>query len=150
MERNDRNHADIVLHLQMIQRVIERMGDNAFKSKQWALLTMVAILTVFGTLDPTTPLKDPAAATRLFLSPLSIWFGFFLIDSYFIYLERRYRAKFDAVRKVEETDFNMGFTHDWRQAVLALYSLPNLVFYLLLIFVYFFAFSMFANFGAGK
>ena len=55
MGKTDRDHADVVLHLQMIQRVIERMAENSVRAKQWALLTMVAFLTVFGALDLNAP-----------------------------------------------------------------------------------------------
>ena len=150
MTRTDRDHADVVLHLQMIQRVIERMADNAFKAKQWALITMAAVFAVFGTLDPTIPLENPKADTRLFLSPLMIWLGFYLIDSYFVYLERRYRARFDAVRELEATDFNMGFNDAWRDRIWALFSVPSVVFYYLLGLTYLVAFFMFAKFGAAQ
>ena len=150
MDRTDRNHSDVIIHLQMIQGVIARMGDNAFRAKQWTLITMAALFAVFGTLDPTTPLEDPKGATGLFLSPLVIWFGFYLIASYFIYLERRYRDKFDDVRAMDETEFDMSFKHAWRDGIRALFSVPNVGFYYLLALTYLVAFFMFANFGAAK
>jgi len=75
MGKTDRDHADVVLHLQMIQRVIERMAENSVRAKQWALITMVAFLTVFGALDLNAPVENPDAAASLFLAPLMIWLG---------------------------------------------------------------------------
>jgi len=150
MTRTDRNHADVVLHLQMIQRVIERMADNAFKAKQWALLTMAATFTVFELLDPSIPIEDVDSVVKLSLALFCVWLGFYLIDTYFLYLERQYRAKFNAVRQQDETDFDMTYEHSWQRFFGALYSIPNLGFYCLLILIYIFAFQMYAVFGSAK
>jgi len=150
MGKTDRDHADVVLHLQMIQRVIERMAENSVRAKQWALITMVAFLTVFGALDLNAPVENPDAAASLFLAPLMIWLGFYLIDTYYIYLERSYRAKFDSIRELKNTNFEMDFQQNWREVFFALLSWPNMVFYYLLGFTYLAAFFMFVRFGATK
>ena len=146
----DRNHADVIKHMEMIQNVISRLADNSFKVKQWSLISLVAIFTIFGTLDPDTPIGNPEAALKLFSVPRWIILGFFLLDTYFVYLERCYRKKFDNVRQQEETDFDMSLIPLWREGIMAFYSRSNFIFYILILLIYSFGFSMFANFGAAK
>ena len=41
----DRNHADVIKHMEMIQNVISRLADNSLKVKQWSLISLAALFS---------------------------------------------------------------------------------------------------------
>ena len=88
-------------HLEMIQNVINRMGNNSFLLKGWAVLVIVAIFTFTG--ESNNDIK-----CILFTNiPLIVFWG---LDSYYLQLERKYRKLYDDIRLKENdnTDFNMN------------------------------------------
>ncbi len=88
-------------HLEMIQNVINRMGNNSFLLKGWAVLVIVAIFTFTGE-------SNNDIRCILFTNvPLTVFWG---LDSYYLQLERKYRKLYDDIRLQEsdETDFNMN------------------------------------------
>ncbi len=88
-------------HLEMIQNVINRMGNNSFLLKGWAVLVIVAIFTFTGE-------SNNDIRCILFTNvPLVVFWG---LDSYYLQLERKYRKLYDDIRLQEsdETDFNMN------------------------------------------
>lgn len=87
-------------HLEMIQRVIDRMGNNSFLLKGWAVLVIVGIFTFAS---ESTNIK-----CILFTNiPL---FVFWVLDTYYLQLERKYRKLYDYVRTLpnKNTDYNMN------------------------------------------
>lgn len=88
-------------YLEMIQKVVDRMGNNSFLLKGWAVLVIVAIFTF----------TNECSNVKLILLtniPLIIFWG---LDSYYLLLERKYRLLFDYVRiniEEENVDFNMN------------------------------------------
>ena len=78
-------------HLNMIQNIINRMGNNSFALKQWSVGIMVAIYAFAG--------ENFHKAVIVTLVPLII---FWLLDTYYLILERKYRYLYDDVRKKEE------------------------------------------------
>lgn len=87
-------------HLNMIQGVITRMGTNSFALKGWSVGIMIAIYAFAG--------NNSHKAVIVTLVPLvTMW----LLDSYYLMLERKFRNLYDEVRKLKETniDFNMNF-----------------------------------------
>jgi hypothetical protein len=78
---------DKVAHLQMIQGVIQRMGQNSFALKGWCV-TIVAALFALTAKDANTRVGWVA------LIPI-ITLGF--LDAYYVWQERRFRDLFDAV-----------------------------------------------------
>ena len=87
-------------HLKMIQSIIDRMGNNSFMLKGWGIGVMIAIFAFAG--------KGKAAESVLFtIIPLII---FWLLDSYYLFLERKYRLLYDDVRTKDEAeiDFSMN------------------------------------------
>lgn len=87
-------------HLKMIQTIIDRMGHNSFMLKGWAIGVMIAIFAFAG--------KGKEAECVLFtIIPLII---FWLLDSYYLFLEKKYRLLYDDVRieKEEDIDFSMN------------------------------------------
>lgn len=88
-------------HLEMIQNVINRMGNNSFLLKGWAVLVIVAIFTFTGE-------SNNDIRCILFTNiPLIVFWG---LDSYYLQLERKYRKLYDDIRqqKNEKTNFNMN------------------------------------------
>lgn len=86
-------------HLQMIQGVIARMGQNSFSLKSWAV-TLVAGLFALAAAG-----SQPKVAL-LALPPL---LTFWLLDAYYLRQESLYRMLFDEVRKRRGsgTDYSM-------------------------------------------
>lgn len=87
-------------HLNMIQEIITRMGNNSFSLKQWAVGIMIAIYAFAG--------ENSHKAVIVTIIPLTV---FWILDSYYLMIERRFRCLYDEVRKKKEKniDFNMNF-----------------------------------------
>jgi hypothetical protein len=88
-----------IAHLQMIQAVITRMAGNSFMLKGWTV-TLVSALTALSARD---------ANKLFFLIAFPPLFAFWLLDGYFLGLERSYRVLYERVRAQEEAaiDFNL-------------------------------------------
>ena len=72
-------------HLEMLQGVIQRMADNSRYCKLWSITALSAILFFAArTGDPWY--------TLIALVPLSL---FFLLDVYYLSLERRFRGSYE-------------------------------------------------------
>lgn len=96
------NNQDKISHLQMIQSIVDRMGKNSFLLKGWAVGVMVAIYAFAG--------QNYNKAVIVTLIPLII---FWILDSYYLMLERKYRRLYDEVRLKENNkiDFDMNFNN---------------------------------------
>ncbi len=96
------NKQDKISHLQMIQSIIDRMGKNSFSLKGWAVGVMVAIYAFAG--------QNYNKAVIVTLIPLII---FWILDSYYLMLERKYRRLYDEVRNKDNNkiDFDMNFNN---------------------------------------
>ena len=68
-------------HLNMIQQVITRMGSNSFSLKGWTVGMIVAIYAFAG--------NNAHKAVIITLIPLIV---FWILDSYYLTLERKFRA----------------------------------------------------------
>ena len=90
----------VVKHLEFIQGVVNRLGSNAFLLKGWSMTVLVAGSLLMVRLRPDQPL--------LALTLLVPVFGFWLLDSYFLWQERLFRAEYGRVRQQNETDFSMN------------------------------------------
>lgn len=89
-----------VSHLSMIQGVISRMGQNSFQLKGWAVGIMIAIFTFAGNQN------DLRSILFTIIPLIVIW----ILDSYYLNLERKFRLLYDDVRKKKDIDFSMNFT----------------------------------------
>ncbi len=87
-------------HLNMIQEIITRMGNNSFSLKQWAVGIMIAIYAFAG--------ENSHKAVIVTIIPLVV---FWILNSYYLMIERKFRCLYDEVRKKKEKniDFNMNF-----------------------------------------
>ena len=85
-------------HLEFVQGVINRLGTNSFLIKSWCI-TLVAALTVLS-----SGTKEQYVLVAYF--PIII---FWFLDTYYLWQERLYRAKYNEVRNQKENtiDFSM-------------------------------------------
>ncbi|MDU3840144.1 MAG: hypothetical protein E7G77_04580 [Streptococcus mitis] len=88
-----------VKHLEMIQAIIERMGNNSFIIKGWSFTSIGALFAFwFSNTSMWYILLLNFCVTILF------WFH----DAYYLSLERQFRRLYDEVRLSDiETDFRM-------------------------------------------
>jgi hypothetical protein len=86
-------------HLEFIQQAVNRMASNLFLLKGWTV-TLIAALFALAAKDS----KDVYFLIAYF-PPLMFW----VLDGYFLSQERRFRALYDHVRKLDENqiDFSM-------------------------------------------
>lgn len=125
---NINNDEVYIEHLQMIEDVITRLSNNSKNMKGW-FLAVISVL--FGFLIPR-------ACISLLLITVTISIAFWVLDSYYLALERRYRRLYAAVIKrdkeipqfsMEIDRYNSGREH----IISALFSLSTIGFYLPLI-----------------
>jgi hypothetical protein len=89
-------------HLEMIQGVINRMANNSFLLKGWSV-TIVA-----GLLALSVATGEKIALICIALIPIVV---FWILDGYFLWMERLFREVYKHVSKKEESeiDFDMNF-----------------------------------------
>ena len=80
-----------VKHLELIQGVVNRLANNSFAFKAWAIV-LVAAVFAFAADD-----GDPIFLLVALIPALAFW-G---LDAYYLRQERLFRALYDAVRKGE-------------------------------------------------
>lgn len=89
-------------HLNIIQQIITRMGNNSFSLKGWSVGIMIAIYAFAG--------KNEHKAVIVTLIPLIV---FWFLDTYYLMLERKFRELYNEVRlkKEDDIDFDMNFNN---------------------------------------
>ena len=112
-------------HLEFIQSTVGRMASNLFLLKGWTI-TLIAALFALAAKD-----SDRGYFLIAYLPALMFW----TLDGYFLSQERRFRALYDQVRKLEESniDFSMdtsSFKKEVRNTWLgAMFSRTLLIYY---------------------
>jgi hypothetical protein len=112
-------------HLEFIQSAVGRMASNLFLLKGWTI-TLIAALFALAAKDSTKVYFLIA-----YLPALMFW----ALDGYFLSQERRFRALYDHVRRLDETDvdFSMdtsAFKNETRNTWLgAMFSGTLLIYY---------------------
>jgi hypothetical protein len=88
-----------IKHLEMIQSVIERMGNNSFFIKGWSITLVSAIFVV------AIQSKEKMFALWTLFPAIIFW----LLDAFYLRQERLLRALYNHVRKMDEKriDFSM-------------------------------------------
>ena len=92
-------------HLEMIEGVIERMGNNSFQLKGWAvtLVSLVGALASQGT------------DKRFFLLVFIPLFAFWFLDAFYLQMERKYKILYKNVS--EKTEGTIDFDMDTKNIV---------------------------------
>lgn len=102
-------------HLEMIQNVVNRLSNNSFLLKGWSVVLVSGLFALAA--------KDT--------KPLFVYISYFpcivfwLLDGYFLWQERLFRALYDSVRmrNVGSIDYSMdtsgvsAFAKSWSNAV---------------------------------
>jgi len=81
-------------HLEMIQGVINRLSTNSFLIKGWSVLLVSALFALSAN-------DTNLAYVFLAYIPATIFWG---LDGYFLWEERKFRALYDDVRSLSETE----------------------------------------------
>jgi len=86
-------------HLEFLQGAINRMAGNLFLLKGWTI-TLIAALFALSAKD-----SNKAYVLVAYFPALVFW----ILDGYFLSQERRFRALYDHVRKLDDgqIDFSM-------------------------------------------
>ena len=111
-------------HLEFIQAAVNRMAGNLFLLKGWSI-TLTAALFALAAKDANK------SYVLIAYFPLLI---FWCLDGYFLSQERRFRALYDQVRKLDdsEIDFSMDtrpFNDDPRKSWVGAFLSHTLVIY---------------------
>lgn len=85
-------------HLEFIQGVINRIGQNSFIIKGWTI-TLTSALFALAARD-----SDQKFMVVAYFPTLIFW----LLDSYYLYQETLFRRLYDYVRKQETVDYSLN------------------------------------------
>ena len=91
-----------IKHLEMLEHIIDRLGKNSFQLKGWAV-TLVAIIGAWSA---------NGTDKRFFILTIIPLIAFWLLDSYYLQVERKYIELYNRVRmkREEEIDFDMNIS----------------------------------------
>lgn len=109
-------------HLEFVQGVINRMGQNSFLIKGWSV-TLVSAIFALAAND-----SNQKFIIIAYFPTIVFW----LLDSYYLYQERLFRKLYDSVRNIETVDYSLDTSSfdkgvvDW---VKAAYSKTIILFY---------------------
>jgi len=81
-----------IKHLEFIQSVITRMGSNSFQMKGWMITIVSALLAIYAD-------KQNSLYALFALIPTFIFWG---LDSYYLWLERKFRGLYNDVAKISK------------------------------------------------
>ena len=83
----------------MIQGVVNRLAGNSFSIRRWSTVLIAALVVAAFTTD------TPAVA---FIGAV-VGIGNWLLDSYYLWQEKRFRGRYDEVRLLDpaDVDFSM-------------------------------------------
>lgn len=114
-----------IKHLEMIQGVINRLANNSFTLKSWTITLVVAAITFISKVE------DKKYMLIAYYPIILFW----VLSSYYLYLEKLFRALYNNVLKKDEKDidFNMNIKDIKNKIVIflkSLISISQLLFYL--------------------
>lgn len=99
-------------HLELIQGVVNRLADNSFRIKRWAVILVAALLFLLAR-------EGRVEFACIGLAPVLVFWG---LDGYFLQKERQYRDLYVRVRTLHPSniDFSMdasAFQRTWLGAM---------------------------------
>lgn len=97
-----------IRHLEMIQGVIQRMANNSFQLKGWAV-------TLIGLVGALSTREDDKRFFLLAFIPILAFWG---LDSFYLQLERKFTTLYKNVKEKAETDID--FSMDIRDGFLVM------------------------------
>lgn len=93
-----KDHASIIAHIEMMQGIISRLADNSAKCKDWcfAFVGALIIFLVSG---------DNLSGKWMFLIAYAIVFMFYILDCYYLGLERKVRDNYEEfIKSINESE----------------------------------------------
>lgn len=121
-------------HLEFIQGIIDRLGNNSFQIKNWVIALVTAILALAAS-------KEGEGRIELFVVALLPVLTFWILDGYFLWQERLFRELYKKIAIIENEkqidyqmevkQFNKGI-NTWRKSM---FSITLKMFYIPLLFV---------------
>ena len=106
-----------IKHLEMIEAIIERMAKNSFQLKGW-VMTLIALV---GTI------AAQGSDKRFILLAFIPILGFWILDSFYLQQERKYRQLYTNV--IEKSDEDIDFNLDTRIATGTTEEMKRLCFF---------------------
>ena len=103
-------------HLELIQGIINRMGNNSFLLKGWSVILVSGLFALAAT------------GSNLLFVYLAYFpaISFSILDGYFLWQERLFRRLYDDVRRMENKDIDFSMdtspfapTESWLSAILS-------------------------------
>ena len=105
-------------HLEIIQGVVNRLSHNSFLLKGWSVVLISALFAL------------AAGSSKIYFIYTAYFpfISFWILDGYFLWQERLYRALYDHVRKLNEkdVDFSMDISlvkvqvKPWSEVILSM------------------------------
>lgn len=87
-----------IKYLEMIQSVISRMASNSFVLKGWLITLITAVCII----------SFSSGSKYLFLLVFVPIVAFWLLDSYYLQLERKYRKLYEQVLDIDPADITFS------------------------------------------
>ena len=88
-----------IKHLEMIERIIERMAKNSFMLKGWAVTLIVGIIAVVARME-----------LQFWIISVVPLLMFWALDSYYLSIERKYRELYNSVRLKKDFDIDYAIS----------------------------------------
>ena len=104
------NNYNLVEHLKLIEQQIQRMADNSFKVKNWAIVVIGGAILYW--------LKEEVPRCNMIWLILLIMIAtlmFWWLDAYYLTLEKAYRKLYESVQKGKETPYSLSIRKYVRQ-----------------------------------
>ena len=98
-------------HLELIEGVVNRLATDSFRVKGWTVFLVTALFVLLA-------MEDRLNVAYIALVPVLLFWG---LDGYYLWQERLFRALYDRVRVLDESevDFSMataGFQTGWKRS----------------------------------
>jgi len=105
----------VVRHLEMIQTTIRRLAINSFILKGVSVVFVITSQVLIVSLFLSSFQRDNLVPDGVFIvflmaagMVLFVIIGFWILDGFFLRKERLFQYHYDAIRKQDDTDFNMN------------------------------------------
>lgn len=87
-----------IKHLEMIEAIIERMSKNCFQLKGWTMTLVAAVVA----------LSSQSSDKRFIILAFIPILGFWILDSFYLQTERRYKLLYKNVATKKEADIDFS------------------------------------------
>lgn len=129
---------DKIKHLEFVSKIIERMAQNSFTIKEFAITFFT-----WSILSQLLELDKVSSKEKVLLLWMFLMFVFWLLDTWYLKREREFRTLYDKVR-LSSSDMEYILKPEKCDSFCSvLFSFPNSVLYIVLIGIQWFLFFYF-------